>query len=266
VSKAAQPLRRRAKPSLGARIRMRWVLIVAGLAVLAYGGYVFVTLPQLRVRDIQVRIDGRVVTRAEVLDAARIDRSRNAWLLNVWAIARRIEAIPYVLRADIHRRPPADVDIAVTQRVPTACVALAAGTMTVDATLRVLNVGCVSDALTRFESRASRAVWPGAVFDDPGVRALLRDREVLAGGGITIRSLGFDRFGGLVAMGADGVMLEFGDDADLARKVALIAPIRRETHDRPLHAIDVRAPDTPVVRFSGKTRDLVGIPSPEHKI
>jgi hypothetical protein len=245
---------------------MRWVLIVAGLAVLAYGCYFFVTLPQLRIRNVDVRVDGSVVSEGEVLDAAHVDRNGNAWLLNTWAVARRVEAIPYVLRASIHHRPPADIEIAVTQRVPTACVYASAGTMTVDATLRVLNVGCASAALLRIDARGTQAVRPGSVLDDAGVRALVRDRDVLATAGIALKSLAFDRFGGLGAVGADGVTLEFGDDADLARKAALIAPIRRETHDRSLRIIDVRAPDTPVVRFWGKARDLVGIPSREHKI
>jgi len=45
--------------------------------------------------------------------------------------------------------------------------------------------------------------------------------------------------------------LKFGEDGDLAKKAALIEPIRRstQTHGRSLHAIDVRAPQTPVVEY-----------------
>jgi hypothetical protein len=245
---------------------MRWVFIVAAIAALAYGCYLFVTLPQLRIRNVDVRIDGSVVSAAEVLDAAHIDRNGNAWLLNTWAIARRVEAIPYVFGARIHHRPPADIEIAVTQRVPTACVYAGSGTMTVDATLRVLQAGCANAALTRIDARGTQTARPGSILDDAGVRALLRDRDVLATAGVALRSLGFDRFSGLGAVAADGVRLQFGEDADLARKAALIAPIRRETRNRSLRIIDVRAPDTPVVRFLGKARDLVGIPSRERKI
>ena len=99
-------LRRRRRPSLTTRLRIAWVFLVLIFASLAYGGYVLVTLPALRVHAIRVRIDGLKVNENQVLAAADIDRSGNLWLLNTAQIARRIEAIPYVDRATVRRIPP----------------------------------------------------------------------------------------------------------------------------------------------------------------
>jgi hypothetical protein len=44
--------------------------------------------------------------------------------------------------------------------------------------------------------------------------------------------------------------LRFGADEDLATKLALVEPIRRSVASaKKLRAIDLRAPDTPVVEF-----------------
>ena len=55
---------------------------------------------------------------------------------------------------------------------------------------------------------------------------------------------------GFEAIDAEGVILRFGADDDLATKLSLIEPIRRSTANaKKLRAIDLRAPDTPVVEF-----------------
>jgi hypothetical protein len=60
-----------------------------------------------------------------------------------------------------------------------------------------------------------------------------------------------DRFGGLVATMRDGVQVLFGNGADLARKLALVEPILAQVvhGSRRVTAIDLRAPDTPVVVY-----------------
>jgi hypothetical protein len=45
------------------------------------------------------------------------------------------------------------------------------------------------------------------------------------------------------------VLLKFGSDKDLPAKLALVEPIRSSAGGRPLRAIDLRAPTTPVVEF-----------------
>ncbi len=79
---------------------------------------------------------------------------------------------------------------------------------------------------------------------------LLADAKLLADADLAVRSLGRDRWGGLQAVDVTGVTLRFGDDADLARKAALVGPVRSTIGTkRRLRAIDLRAPATPVVQF-----------------
>ncbi len=77
------------------------------------------------------------------------------------------------------------------------------------------------------------------------------DFEALAQAHVTIASLRYDKFGDLVAVMRGGAQLLLGDDANLSRKAALVGPILSQvaTNGRAIAAVDLRAPDTPVVRY-----------------
>jgi cell division protein FtsQ len=244
---SVRPLRRRSKRSLATRIRIVWVLVV--LALIAGAGlvYALVTAPQFRIVAVETHIEGRLIARSEVLARAEIGDGENIWLIHTHAAASRIEAIPYVLDARVERRLPATVAITVTQRTPAACLAGPAP-LTIDATLRVLQDGCARPDLIHIDAPAPPAVRPGSTIDDPALGALVRDTATLAGAGIVLRTAGRDGFGQVVVTDATGVQMLFGDDADLATKAALVAPIRQAAK-RPLRAIDLRAPATPVVSY-----------------
>ncbi|GAC1414108.1 MAG: hypothetical protein NVSMB5_01640 [Candidatus Velthaea sp.] len=249
MSAGTKTLRRRKKKTLAARLRVFWLLIVVVLAVAAYGGYVLVNLPQLRVHDITVNIAGHVVRQRDVIAAARIDPSANAWLLNTHAIAGRIEAIPYVADVRISRTPPANVDISVTERVPANCVRTRAGVVTLDEGPRVLQAGCAGARLPLLDLPATKLGPPGSSPADPALSTLLADGKTLAAAGIRVQRLARDRFGDLVATDVLGVELLLGADRDLGRKAALIEPVRAAAKGRRIHAIDLRAPGTPTVEF-----------------
>lgn len=243
-------LRRRKKPSLAARLRIFWVLIVVALAALGYGAYALSMLPQLRVHDITVNISGHAVTERGVLDAARIGRDANAWLLDTRAIARRIDAIPYVASARVSRRLPAHVSIFVTERSPTACVRAGSRVVTIDEAPRILQNGCAARTLPLLDARDAVLGAPGKQIDDAGIAALLRDLGTLAAAHITVRRLAHDRFGGFDAIDAAGVRIRFGTEGDLAQKAALVGPVRAAARSsRKIRAIDLRAPGTPIVEF-----------------
>jgi len=243
---SVRPLRRRSKRSLATRIRIVWV--IALLVLIAAGGlaYALITAPQFRISEVDTQIEGREIARSEVLARAHIDAGENIWLIGAHAAARRIETIPYVLDARVERRLPAPVAITVTQRTPVACLG-ARSPLTIDATLRVLADGCARPGLVRIDAPLPPA-RPGATIDDTNLAALVRDAAMLASAGLTLRSVGRDAFGALVAVDATGLQLLFGDDADLAAKVALVGPIRQAAK-RPLRSVDLRAPATPVVSY-----------------
>ena len=243
--------RRRTKPSIAGRVRTFWVIALLSACIVSALAFAFANAPQLRIRSVTANVpaDGPVTAEAAIA-AARIDPDANLWLLNTGAIRARLDAIPYVAKAGVHRAqfPHPAVVLDVTLRTPTGCVTTSSGTMTIDATARVLQRDCVSTALPQVDIGTGPAVAPGAILTAPNIDRLLADARAI-GEHIPVRTVRRDRFGGLEAIDARGVLLKFGSDADLPAKLALVEPIRRSAGGRPLRVIDLRAPATPVVEF-----------------
>ena len=253
ASAGGRALPKRRKASLAARVMPYWILLVALVAVLAWGATWLARSPWFTVTRVGVDVPlGSPVSRADVRRAAAIPFGTNVWLLSTRALARRIEAIPYVDRATVRRGqfPQPFVELAVTVRRPTACLRAAGREVTIDASSRVLQPGCAAPALARIDAGRAKLPGPGGTLSDPDVARLLADATVLAGANLAVRSLGRDRWGGLVAVDATGVTLRFGEDGDLAKKAALVEPVRAGIgKKRPVKAIDLRAPGTPIVEF-----------------
>ena len=244
-------VRRRTKPSIAGRVRTFWVVALLSACVAAALGFAFANAPQLRIRSVTANVPANSpVTKDAVIAAARIDPDANLWLLNTGAIRVRLDAIPYVASADVHRAqfPHPTVSLDITLRAPTGCVTTSSGTMTIDATARVLQRGCVAAALPQVDIGSGPAPVPGTILSAPDIDRLLADAQAI-GEHIPVRSVRRDRFGGLEAVDSRGVLLKFGSDADLPAKLALVEPIRRSAGGRPLRVIDLRAPATPVVEF-----------------
>jgi hypothetical protein len=248
-----RPLPRRRKPSLAARMRPFWILGIVAIVGLSWGLYALAGAPWFRVARVGVDVPlGSPVSREQVRAAAALGPDANVWLLRTGAMARRIEAIPYVERASVHRGqfPQPFVELAATVRRPSACVRSGGREVTIDASARVLQAGCALPAEPRIDAGPGKLPAPGAWIADPAVTKLLADAKILADAELAVRGLARDRWGGLEAVDVTGVTLRFGDDADLAAKAALVAPVRAGIGTkRKLRAIDLRAPATPVVQF-----------------
>ncbi|HEX3551190.1 MAG TPA: FtsQ-type POTRA domain-containing protein [Candidatus Elarobacter sp.] len=249
----ARPLPRRRKPSLAARVRPFWIVVVIVAALAGWGGAWLVQSPWFRIARVDVDVPlASPVSPDQVRAAAAIVPGANVWLLNPGAIRRRIEAIPYVDRAGVHRGqfPKPFVDLTVTLRRPSACVSAGEREVTIDATTRVLQDGCVASAAGRIDAGRATLPAPGASIGDPDVARLLADTKILEDAGVSVRRVGRDRWGGLEAVDVTGVTLRFGDDGDLAKKAALVGPVRAGIGTRrAIRAIDLRAPATPTVEF-----------------
>lgn len=248
-----RPLPRRRKPSLAARVRPFWIVAVVLVAGLSWGLSALAGSPWFRVARVGVDVPlGSPVSRDEIRAAAAIGPDANVWLLRGGGLTRRIEAIPYVDRATVHRGqfPQPFVELAVTVRRPSACVRGGGREVTIDAGARVLQAGCALAGAARIDAGRGKLPIPGAWIDDPDVSKLLADAKVLADAELAVRGLARDRWGGLEAVDVTGVTLRFGPDGDLAAKAALVAPVRAGIGTkRKLRAIDLRAPATPVVQF-----------------
>jgi cell division septal protein FtsQ len=245
-------VKRRRKASLAARIMPFWIFAIVLVALIGWGGAWLAQSTWFRVTRVGVDVPlASPVSPDSVRAAAGISRETNVWLIDTRGAARRIEAIPYVDRATIHRGqfPKPFVELAVTVRRPTACVRGGGRDVTIDATARVLQAGCAPAALPRFDAGAAAVAAPGGTVADPEVARLLADAKTLGDANLAVRRLARDRFGGLTAVDVTGVTIQFGTDDDLAKKAALVEPVRKGVSNRTIRAIDLRAPGTPVVVF-----------------
>ncbi len=164
---------------------------------------------------------------------------------------RRIEAIPYIETAAIHRIPPNMLRISVKERSPFAVLESGFETAVVDRQLRVLAPA------TGLESEPVLVVNPGLVFD-VGTFVTARDAselreayDAMAARQIFPVALAFDRYGGLIVTLDGGVQVLLGQENDLAKKLTLVQAILTQVvhRQRRVATIDVRAPSTPVVVY-----------------
>lgn len=223
------------------------------MLVIALGaGYFFATWPALRPHGVLV-YGNHVVPSSEITAKAAVAPDTNVWLQNTHAMAKRIETIPYVAVASVHRRPPAAVVIDVTEREPYAVVAANGQLVIVDRDLRVLApMDGAHIELPKFALGSTKnALEPGTFMDDATLRRLRADQTALADAHISPDALTTDRYGELVATLHSGVRLLLGDDEDLSKKIPLIDPILEQLQraKRPIAAIDLRAPGTPIVVY-----------------
>jgi cell division septal protein FtsQ len=227
-----------------------WLLLGALLAVAAYQ---LILWPGFHLRSITVN-GTAIVSAQDVVRYAALDGTQNIWLQDMHAAAARVEAIPWVLEAHVHRTLPASVVITVVERRAQACVAAADRThFTIDANARVLEAGCARVVQPLFDMpQIRRAPAPGAFLHTAQVTQLQRDASALE----TLEPATFvryalDGYGGLEGTMRSGVRVKFGDDDDLTAKIGLLDSILKSSavHLRALAAVDLRAPQAPVVEY-----------------
>ncbi len=246
-----RPTRRRRKKTAAARLRPFWFLVVVLFGLAAVAAYLFVTWPALRPHAVTVE-GNHIVDNATILQAAGVDPKTNVWLQNTKAMSRRIETIPYVMTASVHRVPPANVAIVVTEREPFARIVTAAGVVVVDHDMRVLRAaGPAFDELPAFVTKRLRLPRLGTTLDEPEFLALRTDEDALVHAHLAISTLEHDKYGDLIVTLHNGIRVLFGDETDLAKKIPLVNPILTQVGraGRPIIAIDLRAIKTPVVEY-----------------
>jgi cell division protein FtsQ len=242
--------RRRRKRSPIARLRPFWILIVLVVAVVAGAlGFAF-TDPAFDAT--QVSVSGtRRVSRDEILARARVWSHASIWLQNTAAIARRVEAIPYVAVARVSRIPPSTIDIVVAERSPFAVLSSGTETALVDRTLRVLELGSGDGTLPVLVVEPGLSLNPGDFVHAPSATELVGYYQVMEAHHLTPTQLGFDPFGGLVVTLPSGLRLLIGQQSDLAMKLTLADAILAQVavNRRHVAAIDLRAPSAPVLVY-----------------
>jgi cell division protein FtsQ len=241
---------KRRKKSTGARLRPFWILFILITIAAGAGGYYAATWPGFFPKPVTVA-GNKVVPTAQILSRAQIAAQQNIWLQSMGKAAQRIEAIPYVKTARIHRSLPAGVRIVVTERTPFAVLQTSSGRAVVDGDLRVLEPEEAASTLPVIVTKLATVPPDGTFVKDAGALRLRDDYDALAAAHVPVRSLRFDKFGDLVAGTRGGISLLLGDDSDLTKKTPLIDPIISQVtaSGKKLAAVDLRAPKTPVVVY-----------------
>jgi len=242
-------VRRRAKPSLIARLRVFWIFIAVLLAGAGVAGFRIATWPGFNPKIITVHGTDHVAA-ADVLKRAAIPIDRNVWLIDKHAAEERVDALPWVRTTQIHRTFPSNVRIVVVERTPAACVESSSFRYLVDASGHVIETSCddVPHRLTIGWPQLA-AQHAGSVIDAAQLARFLSDADTLRTHRLEPVFSTFDRFGGLNVTLSGGIAVRFGDDRDLAQKAALVDPILEAYGKRrgDVAVIDLRAPATPVV-------------------
>lgn len=246
MTKAAK----RKKKSTVARLRPFWFLILIVAIVAGLGGYYAATWPGFFPKHVTIA-GNHVVSSEEIAARARIASDANVWLQSMRAATARIDAIPYVKTAVIHRSLPASVRITVSERSPFAELRYGPDAALVDRDMRVLGQPDGPDALPVFRLKTGTLPPAGAFVKDSSAIRLRDDDVTLASAHLVVRSLSYDAFGDLVATTHGGIRLLLGSDSDLQKKTVLIGPILSQVAagGRPIAEVDLRAPKTPVVVY-----------------
>ncbi len=235
-------MRRKQRRSL----RPFWFVGAALLVAAVVAGYFAASWPGFDAR--RVRVTGNTVVPArEIVAAAAIDSRSNIWLQSSGAMERRIDRIPYILSAAVHRRPPAQVTIVVRERHPFAVVRSGVQSALVDPHLRVL-VGGEAPQLPVFVIRPGIALVPGRFLRESSAAALRGVFLALRAHGIDAEELS-DTDGDVSAVLPGGIDVLLGDELTAARATPLIEPIltRFALLGRFVQTLDLRSPTTPVV-------------------
>jgi cell division protein FtsQ len=191
------------------------------------------------------------VTRDEIVTRARIAPHLSIWLQNTRAIATRIEGIPYIETARVHRVPPSSLRIVVAERVPFAVLLSESDGAIVDRNLRVLEPAYENLSLPVLAMESEMAFTPGEYVRAREATDLRDAYQAIASRGMVPSELAFDRFGGLVVTMRDGLRLLLGGENDLGKKLTLVDAILAQVvrGQRRVAAIDVRAPGAPVLVY-----------------
>jgi cell division protein FtsQ len=228
--------------ALGRR-RLR-ILIVCSSTIVSLGiAFLVVHSPVLDVDRVQV-VGAHELTAANVRGAAHVHVHSPLLFLDAGAVARRVEALPWVEHATVQRDFPGTVRIVVTEYTPTAYVRAGTNVVLIAANGRAI-------------ARVHRA--PANVVEVRGVRAAPNAGELLSPPEAAnvvpqlpvalaqqVRAVDVSDSGVSLVIARGGV-IRFGNTDDLAAKAAAALAVLAQHGDAPFSYIDVSTPSTPVL-------------------
>jgi cell division protein FtsQ len=222
------------------RRRLRVLVIAMGVICTLGVGYLMITSPLLDIDRMQIR-GMQHVTAGAVRAASGVHTHDALLLVDTGAVARRVEALPWVQRAVVHRDFPGTLRISVTEYAPTAYVRTAGGVLLVAANGRALaTVMTAPHGIVEIKGvrRAPALGEPLAPADAAGVvgrlpRALAHQVAAV------------DVAGGLALSLARGGSIRLGNDDQLDAKAASALAVLAHLGNAHFTYIDVTTPARP---------------------
>ncbi len=231
--------------------RRGWVLAVV-LAVLVAGSVAWVgNSPVFRMR--QLRVTGaRHLTEADVARLSGLTSKTNVLWVSGSAVARRLEASPWIASAVVARHLPGEIDIAISERTAVARIAQSGGRFLLvsgDGVALGIQASSASRVpVIRLARSAAAAGAPAATIGGlgaalatvtalpPTVRGQVITATERADGTVTLRL-------------ARGATVEFGDAARAAEKGRVLRALLEwsAAHGVTPHTIDVETPTAPAI-------------------
>ena len=228
--------------------RRLWFLVVVASVLIGAGAAVGATRSPLLDVD---RVDVRGATRtprSALLAAGGLERRPLMVDVDAPLVSRRLEALPWVLRAQTRRVWPATVVVEVTERAPSAVVRAGSEWAVVDVTGRVLEVGATRPSGLPALNGAPAPGAPGTSLPEAAGRSL----RVLS----TLPPALHARVGEIVTTPGGEVLLRLappggeirlGPPEGLESKLSSALTVLEKADDARFAVLDVRVPAAPVL-------------------
>lgn len=227
------------------RRRLRRLAVLGGMLGLLLGALGAMRSPLLDVD--RIAVDGSTRTPAETVEAAAgIGRGDAMVDVDLAEARAAVEALPWVRTVEVSRRWPGSVNIAVTERVPRAAVAVDAGGFAlVDDEARVLATSPTAPEGAVVIDGARAGGPPGSTIE--GIEGGLDVARALTPA-LAARTGSVSVSGGLARLVlSGGGEVRMGTVEDLRAKVLAAETVLAEADLTDLCAVDVRVPSAPTL-------------------
>lgn len=248
--------RRREVARAEGRRRLRIVLVLGAVAAVVGGAVGLALSPAFDVDRVEVRGAGHT-SLAAILETTGLDERGHAMIaVDRFALARRVERLPWVASATVTRRWPNVVRVTVRERVPLGVIGVPGGVALVDETGRVLATASEPppDTFAVVVAAQDRIPAPGHTLGAP-VRAALRILAALSpalGGRVeAVTRIAGDPATYELAV-AGGVTIRMGEAERISDKLAAAEAVLA-AEQAPGTVIDVRVPRAPAVTKASPT-------------
>jgi cell division protein FtsQ len=247
-----------------ARRRRWWAIAIGGVAAITAGAVGISQSPLLAVHHLKLTGESHTTT-AQVLAATGLDHHPLMTELALGRLRANLEALPWVATASVQRHWPQTVSVRLTERVPVAAVANAAGgPALVDRSGRVLAESAEEPSSVPTVTGLGPAGAPGSFLAPaPGVT----DALVLATALPAVEAASPSQIKEIVV--ADGTLdltlmggttVTFGTAEQLDAKLLALHTLLQQVSIKGIAGIDLRLPSAPVLTHAAQGSTVSTIP------